>query len=442
MNNQLPSDTLLQGGKYKITLFLGQGGFGISYEAEQVALGRTVAIKEFFMKDVCNRDESTSYVSVPSVGSKENVERFREKFIKEARMIASLNHPNIVKIHDIFEENGTAYYVMEHLPGGSLADLVKQNGRLSELQALKYTGQIASALSYCHDRKILHLDVKPTNVLLNSDGDAVLIDFGISKHFDVAGHQTSSTPVGISKGFAPIEQYNQSDISSFSPQTDVYSLGATLYYLLTGSIPPEATDVYENGLERPKGVSDTLWTAIETAMRPRRKDRFQTIAEFSGRLGLSNAGPGTVPREEATYILTEKNDAPDPAGKPLNDGSRLLMFMCFPISFLWATIPGLYNSFEKTSVIVLCISLLVILFASCIAMLKKNRLGVVLFLVITGVLTVYSFLTDSGEFSFVFLACYLFQTAVGLSNLLLRSRVTGYSSWSVMHWPKWFKKAE
>ena len=119
---QLQSGTLLQGGKYKIETVLGQGGFGITYLATQVALERKVAIKEFFMKEHCNRDVATSHVSVGSQGSQELVARFRQKFVKEARMIAGLNHPHIIRIIDVFEENETAYYVMEYTGNGSLAE--------------------------------------------------------------------------------------------------------------------------------------------------------------------------------------------------------------------------------------------------------------------------------------------------------------------------------
>ena len=106
---QLSAGSTLQGGKYRIEKVLGQGGFGITYEAEQVSLGRKVAVKEFFMEEYCNRDGDTSQVSVPSVGSREIVARFRAKFVKEAKMIAGLNNPHIVKIYEVFEENGTAY---------------------------------------------------------------------------------------------------------------------------------------------------------------------------------------------------------------------------------------------------------------------------------------------------------------------------------------------
>ena len=112
----MSTDSILQGGKYRILSLLGQGGFGITYLAEHTLLGRKVAVKEFFMKDVCNREDD-SRVSVPSLGSRELVEKFRIKFLKEARLIATFNNPHIISVYDVFEENGTAYYVMEYLEG-------------------------------------------------------------------------------------------------------------------------------------------------------------------------------------------------------------------------------------------------------------------------------------------------------------------------------------
>ena len=274
----LKSGSLLQGGKYRIENVLGKGGFGITYLAVQTGLNRKVAVKEFFMKEHCNRDES-SYVSVPSVGSKILVEKFRQKFIKEAQMIAEMDNQHIVRVYDIFEENGTAYYVMEYLHGGDLNRRIPSSG-LPESQALYYIRQISSALSYIHKRNVLHLDVKPSNVLFRDEDNLVLIDFGISKHYDESGCQTSSTPAGVSKGYAPLEQYNQG-IGSFMEATDVYSLAATLYKLLTGSTPPEATIVNEDGLpELPSMISPSIAAAVKSGMQPRRKDRPQTIDEF------------------------------------------------------------------------------------------------------------------------------------------------------------------
>ena len=151
---QLSANALLQGGKYRIERVLGQGGFGITYQAVQVALNRKVAIKEFFMKEYCNRDSETSHVSVPSEGSKELVGRFRQKFIKEAQPIAEMDTNHIIRIHDVFEEHGTAYYVMEYLSGGDLRSRIPRNGMETE-EALGYIRQMGGALQAIHSRNML-----------------------------------------------------------------------------------------------------------------------------------------------------------------------------------------------------------------------------------------------------------------------------------------------
>ena len=266
-----------------------------------VMLGRMVAVKEFFMRDLCNRDQATLRVSVGATGSEVLVNRFKDKFLKEARLIAGMGERHIVRIHDIFEENGTAYYVMEHINGGSLDSLVRK-GALKETDALRITKEIGEALGYVHSRNVLHLDVKPSNILFRSNGEAVLIDFGISKRYDEGGEETSGSPAAISKGYAPIEQYNQS-LHNFSPATDVYSLGATLFKMLTGNTPPEASLLLDEGFPRcPVGVSPQVWKAVEKAMRPSRKLRFQTVAEFITAFGVVS------PQRQGVRITTELDE--------------------------------------------------------------------------------------------------------------------------------------
>ena len=315
--NALKTNAVLQNGKYRIEGVLGQGGFGITYLASQVALNRKVTIKEFFMKELCNRDEQTSQVSVPSMGSVDTVARFRAKFVKEAQTIAALNNPHIIHIHDIFEENGTAYYVMDYLSGGSLSDLVQRNGILAEATALGYIRQVADALSYIHARNINHLDIKPSNVLIDGNGNAVVIDFGLSKRYDETGSQTSTTPVGISHGFAPLEQYQPGGVSTFSPTTDIYSLGATLYKLLSGQTPPNATALLDADLDLSRlSASPSTKAAIAAAMQPKRKGRPQTVKAFIAMLD-EKVDPSVAVSiqamvdEEATVIAHE-SEVPQP----------------------------------------------------------------------------------------------------------------------------------
>lgn len=278
----LTSGTLLERGKYRIISTLGRGGFGITYLAEQVLVRRKVCIKEFFPKDFYKRDEGSCSISILSQGQALTMSRFKEKFLKEAQTIAALDHPNIIHILDVFEENNTAYYVMEYVEGGSLGDLVKQRGALAEAVAVRYIKEVASALGHIHEHKINHLDVKPGNIMVRAKDDkTILIDFGLSKHYDEVGEQTSSTPVGISHGYAPMEQYNVGGVNSFSPATDIYSLGATLYYLVTGQQPPVASIVGEDGIGNlPAHLSSGVVSAIEKSMNYWRKSRPQSISEF------------------------------------------------------------------------------------------------------------------------------------------------------------------
>ncbi len=279
----LKSDTLLKRGEYRIVDSLGRGGFGITYLAEQVNLHRKVCIKEFFPKDYYKRDEDSVSISLLSDGFAESMNKFKAKFVKEAQTIATLNHANIIPIHDVFEENGTAYYVMDYIEGESLSERVKRGGAMSERDAVAYIKQVASALEHIHEQQIMHLDVKPGNIMVRSKDDhAILIDFGLSKHYDAtSGEATSTTPVGVSHGYAPMEQYRPGGVSTFSPETDIYSLGATLYYLVTGSVPPLAADIADDGLPAlPTHLSHGVRTAIERSMTEKRKDRPHTIKEF------------------------------------------------------------------------------------------------------------------------------------------------------------------
>ena len=317
-NQQLQPGALLQGGKYRIERILGQGGFGITYLATQELLDRRVAVKEFFMRDFCSRGQDTASVTLGTASNREFMERYRAKFLKEAKVIAQLNHPNIIRIYDIFEENGTAYYVMEYIEGESLSDMVKRRGALPEQEAVAYIRSVAEALKYVHARSTNHLDVKPGNIMVQrTDNRVFLLDFGLSKQYDTDGSQTSSTPLGISHGYAPIEQYSPEGVRKFSPQTDVYALGATLYYLVTGHTPPAAGELLSAPLEGfPPAVSPAVREAVIQAMQVRKQDRPATVEQFEALLpGKPNTQTemesGKTPEEEETRPLMPENKDED-----------------------------------------------------------------------------------------------------------------------------------
>ena len=239
---QLSSGTLLHGGTYKIEKVLGQGSFGITYLAEHTSLGKKVAIKEFFMKELNSRSNDGSITGLSDGSLSYN---YAQKFRKEAQNLARMEHPNIVRVTDFFEENATFYYVMEFIEGNNLNDYVKLN-TVSESEAISIVQDVASALIYMHEEiHMLHLDLKPGKIMRRySDGHIYLIDFGLSKQFDSNGAPETSTTIGLgTAGYAPIEQANQAKNGEFRPTIDVYALGATLYKLLTRETPPAASEL-------------------------------------------------------------------------------------------------------------------------------------------------------------------------------------------------------
>ena len=279
----LQQDYTLQDGNYRILKVLGQGGFGITYLAIQVRLDRKVAIKEFFMKNFCERNETTRQVTLGTAGSREIVNSCRKKFLKEAKHIALLDHPNIIRIIDVFDENSTSYYVMEYIEGGSLENKLGTTG-LSMSEATRYIFQVAETLKYIHKKNIAHLDIKPSNIMLNGNDEIVLIDFGVSKQYDFStGGQTSVSPVGCSSGYAPLEQYEPDGVKDFSPQTDIYSLGATYFKLLTGITPLKASEITKGFLQenlKAKGVPTAVISIICKSMEKLKENRFSDVSSF------------------------------------------------------------------------------------------------------------------------------------------------------------------
>ena len=311
----------LQNGKYTIVRMLSHGGFGVTYLAHHNLLDVDVCIKEFFPAVWCNRDAFSYEVSVSTTGNVDMVDRFMHKFIKEAQSIARLHHEGIVKFHDVFEENGTAYYVMDFIEGQTLQQMVKERGALPLSEALGYIRQAAAALGYLHGKRMNHLDVKPANMMIDRSGKLTLIDFGVAKHYGEDGHQTTTTPMCISRGYSPIEQYKDGGVSQFSPAADIYPLGATLYYLLTGTIPPEATELAVDELVIPDTIPNHIAEAIRHAMESKPSRRTPSAAAFVEELGgeddEDNIATKPVskprPKREDSHVQAESGGSPKKA---------------------------------------------------------------------------------------------------------------------------------
>ena len=305
---QLLPNTSLQEGKYIIKQLLGQGGFGNTYIAYNTEFEETVAIKEFFMKGVTERDETTRFVSVSNSENVPVFEEQKEKFKKEARRLRRLRSEHIVKVHDLFEENGTAYYEMDYIDGESLAERMKHTGTpFTEAEVDQILVQVLGALKEVHQSEIWHLYLKPGNIMLDKNGKAYLIDFGASKQIRSNGNVTTSTALCYTPGFAPNEQIGQM-FDRLGPWTDIYALGATLYNLLTNQKPPMTVDIEENEEDAfmfPHTLSEKKRKMIVWMMQPKRKARPQSVDEI---LAWLCSSPTKESQENQERILKEVHE--------------------------------------------------------------------------------------------------------------------------------------
>ena len=299
----LREGTVLRG-IYRIDSYLSSGGFGNTYVATHVEFDEQLAIKEFFMKGVTEREESTCYVSVSNSENIPQFEEQREKFKKEARRLHKLKNEHIVKVHDLFEENGTAYYVMDYIDGESLTERLRRTGvAFNEDEVRSILRQVLEALEEVHHNKIWHLDMKPSNIMLGKDGIAYLIDFGASKQIRANGSLTTSTALCYTPGYAPNEQIGQM-YDLFGPWTDIYALGATVYNLLSNKKPPTSIDIEESeeaAFSFPNDISEDMKSLVIWMMQPKRKDRPQSVMEVRSKL----VSPEKVLHSEETLVDTK-----------------------------------------------------------------------------------------------------------------------------------------
>jgi formylglycine-generating enzyme required for sulfatase activity/tRNA A-37 threonylcarbamoyl transferase component Bud32 len=271
----LTTGTVLQN-RYRIVSLLGQGGMGAVYRAWDTRLNVPVALKEM--------------VPQPGLDAR-TLAQLRQQFQQEATVLARLNHSHLVDVTDFFEEGGNAYLVMKFIEGESLADRIAREGPVSESEVLLWAGQLLDALAHCHSRGVIHRDIKPQNVVITPEGQAVLVDFGLVKLWDPRDPRTRTAMRGMgTPEYAPPEQYGIQP-GHTDPRSDLYSLGATLYHALTGQAPLTANDrVATPGQFVPvRGsnprVSRETEAVVLRAMELPLVNRFQSAAEMRDTLG-------------------------------------------------------------------------------------------------------------------------------------------------------------
>ena len=276
---ELQLGTTLCDGKYTIEAKIGEGGFGITYKAIQNGLNRVVCIKEYFPAGKCTRATKKNTVFVQ--GTSEQVfEKYRQAFVREAKMLATLHHPNIVEVLDVFDENNTSYMVMTFVKGKSLQQIVEVRGKLPYPETVNYIAQITNAVGYIHDHHILHRDIKPDNIMITADFKAILIDFGSAREFEQDKTQVHTSM--LTHGYAPTEQYTAN--SRKGSYTDIYAIGATFYFVLTGQVPMESAARLTEQMPSPKDlvpeIPEEANRTILKAMQLKAENRHQTVHEF------------------------------------------------------------------------------------------------------------------------------------------------------------------
>lgn len=301
INGVLNPGICLANGEYQLSKPLGQGGFGITYQGIDTKLNRPVAVKEFFPEG-CWREGTT----VVSAG-RWNLSTYtdaKQKFLLEGQTLGQFNHPGIVKVFYYFEENNTAYMVMEYLRGQTLAKLLKaRQGKLTEADALNYITKVGKALEVLHQARFLHRDIKPDNIMLAADGRVVLIDFGAARDFTAKNTERFTTM--LTPGYAPLEQYGQA--LKYGAFTDIYALGSTLYHLLTGKVPVSAVEraagvELKTVRELEPQVSPHVCQAVTKAMAMNVAERIQSVREFLDLLGSDASNlPANIPVSDHFY---------------------------------------------------------------------------------------------------------------------------------------------
>lgn len=317
----LPPFTILNG-RYLVGKTIGAGGFGITYLAMDLALERRVAIKEFFMSDAMFRTSASAVtVSMTGEAQEEMYHSSREKFEREAKILAHLNNmPGIVQVYDFFQENGTAYIVMEYLDGKTLGEYVKENGGvLSFEETRRILSPIMKSLEKIHKEGILHRDISPDNIKFSEDGSLKLFDFGGAK---LETNDGLSKVAYMKPGYTPLEQYSVN--GEQGPWTDVYAMAATIYYCICGKKPPEAPQrSCGNAMltfETPgTGITKAEEYVVRKGLTLRCDLRYQTMGEFLAALAKVTEN---LPEKKAAEPIQKKADekkAAEPVQKKVDE---------------------------------------------------------------------------------------------------------------------------
>jgi serine/threonine protein kinase len=286
----LQEGTILQQNRYRITHMLGRGGMGAVYAAWHLSLEIPVAIKE--LTPQADLDPQT-------------LAQLRAQFKREAMTLARLSHNSLVRVMDSFEEGGNAYLVMEMVEGESLADHIGREGALPAALVLRWAYQLLDALAYCHGQNVLHRDIKPTNIIIRPDGQAVLVDFGLVKLWDPRDPRTMTVVRGMgTPEYAPPEQY-EAESGYTDVRSDIYGLGATLYHALVGQAPPTATKRIVNPAALVPvrvlipNTDPAIELALMRALELRPIDRFQNAREMANALRPTSQQPAGPPLPQA-----------------------------------------------------------------------------------------------------------------------------------------------
>ena len=290
-SDTLPLGTILNSGirKYEILSVLGQGGFGITYLAKSEVLVDNIpveaffAIKEHYISKMNEREGMSVIIS--NENNRDEINESIDSFITEAKRLnkLSLHHPGIVRVNENFKANDTAYYVMEYIKGSCVRNHIRQTKtkKLSEKDALLLFRPIAETIGYLHKNKVTHLDIKPDNILIRENGKPVIIDFGLSKHYNSKGTPTSTIKtLGCSDGYSPMEQY--AGITTFTPEADIYALAATLLYMLSGKDPIKSTEISPSIIcnSLPNDISDNTKSVILKSMEKLKENRISHVEDL------------------------------------------------------------------------------------------------------------------------------------------------------------------